>query len=401
MSHKTFNELWYKAQVDLERLAIHDFEFQGIEPQYDKSLAQAQVFELYARYIVMANRLEEIYDQIVQPQKRILVRKLLDSTLGRVIELKHDLVHIDMMEFSYNDEVVEKLGLTPLDMELKVPKYFRRDKEELIQDRRRFIDDILKKIGALDEEVVEQPLTELEAIRIIQMHERARQGRIRAQFMKELKILKEKGKPDSSREKSNTGYNSAMKIQKVWRGYATRRQTRRRKMEEMILIGMIPAQPVSGRSIVDELEEAKEIRYEQQELYRLDYEEALSTMKDDISAKHGSAMTEDITDEIRTWFKEYNNRTGRLPDFPSEEAGGSRHLLSRQGTESELSRSSAYSSKDSKKGKEKEKKQPKTGDISMDMSFEAGFRPKESSFLPEIKLGLDEYDILIDLFSQK
>jgi hypothetical protein len=307
-----------------------------------------------------------------------------------VIELKHDLVHIDMMEFSYNDDVVEKLQVTPLDMELRVPKYFRRDKEDQIQERRRFIDDILKKIGALDEEVVEQPLTELEAIKIIQMHERARQGRIRAQFMKELKILKEKGKPDSSREKTNTGYNAAMKIQKVWRGYATRRQTRRRKMEEMILIGMIPAQPVSGRSIVDELEDFKEIRYQQQEEFRKEYEEALVTMKEDIGAKHGSAMTEDITDEIRTWFKEYKNRTGRLPDFPSEEAGGSRHLLSRQGTESEMSRSSAFSSKDSKKAKEKEKKPPKTGDISMDMSFDAGFRPTESSFLSEIKLGLDE-----------
>lgn len=42
-------------------------------------------------------------------------------------------------------------------------------------------------------------------------------------------------------------------------------------------------------------------------------------------------MAEDIADEIRTWFKEYKTRTGKFPEFPSEDSGGSRHLLSRQG----------------------------------------------------------------------
>lgn len=44
---------------------------------------------------------------------------------------------------------------------------------------KKFIDDILMKLGWLDEEIVEEKMTELEAIHIIQMHERARQGRLR------------------------------------------------------------------------------------------------------------------------------------------------------------------------------------------------------------------------------
>lgn len=45
----------------------------------------------------------------------------------------------------------------------------------------------------------------------------------RAQFMKEIRMLKEKGKPESGREREASGLLAAMKIQKMWRGFATRK----------------------------------------------------------------------------------------------------------------------------------------------------------------------------------
>lgn len=57
--------------------------------------------------------------------------------------------------------------------------------------------------------------------------------------MKEIRQLKEKGKPDGMKDKTD-GLVAAQKIQKVWRGFATRRKTRRGKLEEMYLIGMVP-----------------------------------------------------------------------------------------------------------------------------------------------------------------
>lgn len=179
MSNQIYNDMWKKVQYDLERLTIIDFEQQAIDIEQEKREVQAGAYELYMKYILIANKLEDIYDQIVQPQKRVIIRKLLDACLGRVIETKFDLVCIDIMEFSYNDDVVQKLGLTPLDMELRVPKYFKREREEEIQYRKKFIEDILIRLGYLDEEVEEEKLTEIEAIKIIQTHERARQGRLR------------------------------------------------------------------------------------------------------------------------------------------------------------------------------------------------------------------------------
>lgn len=179
MSNKTYSELWRASQKDLEELAVTDYQVQAIEPDTNRSFVQKLVYELYVKYILAANKLEEIYDQMLQPQKRILVRKLLDSCLGRIVELKYDLVNIDMTEFSYNDEVIMELNLTPHDIELNVPRYFIRENVEDFDYKRKFIDEIFVKMGWMDEEAEEEHLSEAEAIRIIQMHERARQGRLR------------------------------------------------------------------------------------------------------------------------------------------------------------------------------------------------------------------------------
>lgn len=64
----------------------------------------------------------------------------------------------------------------------------------------------------------------------------------------------------------------------------------------------------------------------------------------------------------------------------------------KKGTESDFSRSSAPSSKESKKTvKEKGAKEKGKGDEPVhDDNFKKGFKPEESSFLPEIKVGIDE-----------
>lgn len=71
-----------------------------------------------------------------------------------------------------------------------------------------------------------------------------------AQFMKEIKQLKEKGKPDAVKDRTD-GLVAAMRIQKVWRGFTTRRKTRHGKVEEMYLIGMIPRPERQNEALLD------------------------------------------------------------------------------------------------------------------------------------------------------
>lgn len=405
-----YNRQWRQAQQELEQLTTIDFEIQAQDAQFDRVNVQRTLFELYARYIVLSNRLEDVYDQIMQPQKRILVRSLLDGCLGRVVELKHDLVAVEMAEFNYNDDVMHKLGLTSRDVESRVPRYFK-DREDEIRQRQRFIDDIYTRMGWNEGEgEAEERMNELQAIKIIQMHERARQGRLRAQFMREIRQLKEKGAKDGSGrggpgsgERDMSGLLAAMRIQKMWRGFTTRKRTRRRKMEEMVLIGMVPPPPHQQKAAEAEIKKAeklREMRYELQKQHFEDFRVALSDTKDEISVRQGSVLTEEISDEIRQWLKEYHQKSGKFPDFPSEDAGGSRHMLSRQGTESEISRSSAYSSKGgSAKGKSAsagKERVAKTGDLNAaedpGTGLENGFKASQSLFLPELKTGVDEFN---------
>lgn len=66
------------------------------------------------------------------------------------------------------------------------------------------------------------------------------QGRLRFQFMKEIRLMKEKAKTgEVSKSKVLDNSLAATKIQKTWRGYNTRHKIKRRKLEEMLLIGML------------------------------------------------------------------------------------------------------------------------------------------------------------------
>lgn len=390
MSNPTYNHLWRAAQSDLEFLAAFDIECQDSEPQPDRQAVKSTAFELYVRYVCIANRLEVVYDEHVQPQKRLLLRRLLDSCLGRAIELKHDLVNLDMMEFNYDDAVLAKLRLTPLDCELRIPRYFRRDRADEIAERARFVDELMVRFGWVEAEVYTEPMTEVQAVQLLQAHERARQGRLRAHFMREIRQMKDKGKTDAVKERTN-GLMAAMHIQKVWRGFAERRKTRRRKLEEMYLIGMIP-EPRRDERGWEEEREALAHRYELQREYEEDFAQTLVRTKEEMQLKRGTTMTEQIGDEVRDWFREYQTRTGKFPEFPTEEAGGSRYLLSRQATEDEMSvksSSAVGSSKDSKK-REKSKSPTKSGDINVEENYDDGFKASQSMFLGDIKAGIEE-----------
>lgn len=59
--------------------------------------------------------------------------------------------------------------MTPDEVELRVPRYFRREREQEIQERRKFVEDTLRNLGELEEKPEATKMTELEAIRIIQV----------------------------------------------------------------------------------------------------------------------------------------------------------------------------------------------------------------------------------------
>lgn len=69
---------------------------------------------LYVRYVQILRKLEEVYDQVVHPQKRMDIRVILDSVMGRIMELKNEMVDKEFSEYHYVDDVVQDLKLRPV-----------------------------------------------------------------------------------------------------------------------------------------------------------------------------------------------------------------------------------------------------------------------------------------------
>ena len=91
------------------------------------------LFVVQVKYIQIFRRLEQCYDQVVHPQKRILLRKLLDGVIGRVLELKHELVGLDCHYVHYLDDILQDMKLTPADLEMPIPKYYRVERAKVSQ----------------------------------------------------------------------------------------------------------------------------------------------------------------------------------------------------------------------------------------------------------------------------
>ncbi|XP_044269643.1 dynein regulatory complex protein 11 [Tribolium madens] len=390
MSHKTYDSEWKQVQ----QLLAETLQSEAV--QVDRREQRQLLSTLYVRYILVSNVLSECVDQMVQPQKRRLIRKLLEATLGRILELKYDLVEADLSEWTHCGDVLEQLKLTPEQSELKVPSCFRNERRKELQYQKNLIESVLGKLGFLDKLETKPPMTEQQAILIIQVHERARQGRLRAQFMREIRNMKEKTKPvvgeedDENEQRGGISLPAALRIQKIWRGYVARRATRRRKLQEMLLIGMIPPPKTQSAEILKDLE-IKEYRRRLQEERQLKYENDVKKSREHMEKYQRGVVLEQLSDQVRGWLHEYKTQTGKIPEYTGSERAASRLLFSRQGTDSELSKSTQISSKDSKTKKDKGPKQ-KEAKQEGEEGEEVSTKAMVSAFVPELNARKEEYD---------
>lgn len=111
---RTYNQLWSEALLDLNRLLYKERLADTPRPEKDRVLFFQRVAMLYVRYIQIFRKLEEVYDQVVHPQKRMDIRAILDSVMGRIMELKNEMVDKEYSEYHYVDDVVQDLKLRPV-----------------------------------------------------------------------------------------------------------------------------------------------------------------------------------------------------------------------------------------------------------------------------------------------
>ncbi|XP_053139121.1 dynein regulatory complex protein 11 isoform X2 [Hemicordylus capensis] len=410
MSHNSYNKIWAEAQESLNGLLQKEIEGKSQKPLKDRMVVFQMLATFYIKYVQIFRNLEAAYDQIVHPQKRLIIRQMLDGVMGRILELKNEMVELEFSEFHYFDDVLQDLKLAPENIDIPIPRYFIKEKVKVLKERERILAQILFEAGMYDEPkkyVKVMPLEE--AIRAIQISERARQGRLRATFMKQIYLEEKREKLARLHGVKGPDLEAAaLYIQRVWRGHTQWRKTVKLREEEMVFLGMTLPPHFQRPSIsLVRAQKVDSLRCEIQEKHESDYQKALVSIKERVKEIEGPDIKESLQDQIRQWFIECRHVTGKFPDYPDEQDGGSAAIFSEK-TPDEVAaelrakeeeaekrkkkkkgkKEKKEKEKKKKKGKEKEEKKPKK---KKDEEEDEGWKMGPSNFLPVMEEGNNKY----------
>uniref|UniRef100_A0A3Q3L930 Zgc:153738 n=1 Tax=Labrus bergylta TaxID=56723 RepID=A0A3Q3L930_9LABR len=318
MNHSK-NVLWADAQLELSRLLTEELPAEPLRPEKDRVVFFQRLAMLYVRYIQIFRQLETVYDQVVHPQKRRVIRAIVDGVMGRVLELKNEMVEKEFSEYHYMDDVLHDLKLLPTDLEIPIPRYFISERNKELQERKAMLTEILKMV---EDTGIPEDMSQEEAIKIIQVLERARQGRQRAKLNVESRNM---NRMYRTKDPGTAEIELAsVCIQKVWRGYIQRKRAKIDREEEMIFLGMVmdPKYQVPHPTEIAAQASADLSRTKQEE-YEEDYLKSVVAVTNQIRDLEAHDMSKTMKEQIRQWFIECRDATGSFPDYPDEEDGGS------------------------------------------------------------------------------
>ncbi|XP_050756014.1 dynein regulatory complex protein 11 [Gymnogyps californianus] len=394
MSQATYNKMWTDAQKDLDiQLQREREEF--LQPEKDRVKVFKMLAASYVKYMQIFRNLETAHDQLVHRQKRTVIRQVLDGVIGRILEMKKEMVELENSEFHYIDNILEDLKLLPEDIEIPIPRYFIKEKLEVLQQREKILDQILLNAGLQTQKPV-KAMTFEEAIKVIQVAERARQGRCRAAFMKQIYLEEKRERQTKLQVQMGPSPDDAATcIQKVWRGYIQRKKTEKMREEETIFLGMSLPPHLKATSILQmRAGQGDALQGEVQERH----EEAF--IKDKLRETEGLDIKETLQDQIGQCFIECRHIIGKFPDYPTEEAGGSMAILSQKTPEQvaaelaakkemALQKKAQKGKKEKEEGKEKMKgKKPQKAGKKEE---EEGWKMAPSNFLSIMEEGNSQY----------
>ncbi|XP_041255479.1 dynein regulatory complex protein 11 [Onychostruthus taczanowskii] len=389
VSHSTYIKIWADTQRELDTMLQREKE-EFLQPQEDREKVMKMLATAYVQYLDIFRKLEEAHDHLIHQQKRAAVRQALDGVMGRILEIKREMVALENSECHSMADILMELQRVPEDIEIPIPKYFIKENLGILQDREKYLQEILLNAGLLEQEPV-TAMTLEEGIRVIQVAERARQGRARAAFMRKIYFEEKRQSKKEEQETGKSPDDAATCIQKVWRGHSQRKKTERLREEEMIFLGMSLPPDLEAMSC---LQKANVLQGEVQE--RADF-----SFRHELKKTEGPHIKETLQDQITQCFLECRHITGRFPDYPPEKTGGSKGIFIEKHPEQVLEELAAKKAKaeaekkeKEKKGKEdketaREKKPPKVGKPVVDKSWKMA----PSNFLLTLEEGSSQYQV--------
>ncbi|KAJ3375689.1 Dynein regulatory complex protein 11 [Allomyces arbusculus] len=316
MSNLTYIEEWQEISAEIaQQLQYENPTDPALIPK-DREAALLHLTVLYAKYIRILQRIEIAHDQTVHPQKIRLLRSLLMSIIGRLIEVKLQIYEVDASDFPDLDAVLLDLKLLPEDLDVPIPKIFAEERAPVAAKRETLLDRKCAKRYQPSSGVAFPEMTIEEAVLTLQRNERGRQGRIRAKYMRDIRLQEEQDADlDGANDVSNM-VSSVIKIQKIWRAFKGRRLAQLEAKREAEFLGMATVPSFKERAGMSEnMRRRKDIQKQHEE----EFQQALVSVKDKIRKVEGPDIKESYQDAFRQWYMDFKREAGKFPDFPPDE----------------------------------------------------------------------------------
>ncbi|CAF0896390.1 unnamed protein product [Adineta ricciae] len=368
MSQKTTQFLWSNTQIKLSRIITSEISApKGFD---NKRQAYNYVRHLFIKYNDLLKRLDEVYVTLLHPQKRSILKILLDGLVGRLIELKQEMMKFDGCEYTYFEDIALNHNKTLDDLCIQIPRYFAEDRFRAIEQRNQMIKLILNRLEQSKKDYLSRnslliavksdqidAITLAHAVRVIQAHERARQGRVQAYFMRQMK--KDVKTVETKAINDNNLGDSCLIIQTIWRQKSAEKRFHQRKLEHVKLLDMVlPGKnPSSFHRTTDWDQTRRNIQIE----YQQELDEAPDHIKQKLSQYEETEMKFRLEHVLIQWLLESRQLYGQFPIYPSEDINGSATLFKNLtlAEVQEFVTKQAQALKN-KKPKRKEKKKQKT-----------------------------------------
>jgi hypothetical protein len=338
MSNSYFDLKWKDAISDLaecyqtEMMPFRENVELGIGKAEKSSSEWLRFYSnLYISYIQCYKKLELAYDQMVHPQKRIILRQMLEKTILRLLEMKKEMISFNVdtssvgSDFINLDEMLFELKILPEKFEIPVPRFFKDDNPKMFQERDQLLDKLLLDYADTnlpEEEVIvyQDPfeLTLENAIWTIQKNERGRQGIEVGLDLKQQKRALQKKQLRTKNiaegidiDESNETDEAMVVIQKYYRGYKARAIVELIREDEMIFLGMKKERqdetdPESDAYQVNKIRERN--KFIQNE-HDTDLKETTLRTKTIVLANEGPEIKEKLLNDRRSWIIELYERT--------------------------------------------------------------------------------------------
>ncbi|NXR93905.1 DRC11 protein, partial [Hypocryptadius cinnamomeus] len=396
----TYIKMWADTQRELDTMLQRERE-EFLQPQEEPEKVMKMLATAYVQYLEIFRKLEEAHDHLIHQQKRAAVRRALDGVMGRILEIKREMVALENSECHSMAGILMELQRVPEDIEIPIPKYFIKENLGILQDREKYLQEILLNAGLLEQEPV-TAMTLEEGVRVIQVAERARQGRARAAFMRRIHLEEKRQSKKEEQETGKSPDDAATCIQKVWRGHSQRKKTERLREEEIIFLGMNSAEMINGTGSLPPDLEAMSCLQKANVLQGEVQERADFSFRHELKRTEGPHIKETLQDQITQCFLECRHITGRFPDYPPEKTGGSKAIFIEKHPEQVLEELAAKKAKAEAEKKEKEKKgkepketapEKKPPKVGKQVRNESSWKMGPSNFLLMLEEGSSQYQV--------